>query len=64
VPNEWLKQLQPVLLLKIDSEHWLLAASDSTQAERILLAELQITGHKVVATEIQFWDAATVGDAQ
>ena len=64
VPNEWLKQLQPVLLLKIDSDHWLLAASDSTQAERVLLVELQITEHKALATEIQFWDAATVGDPQ
>jgi hypothetical protein len=60
--NEWLKQLQPVRLLKIDSEHWLLAASNSTQTERVLLVELRITEHKAQATDIQIWDAATVRD--
>ncbi len=61
--NEWLKQLQPVQLLKIDSEHWLLAASNSTQTERVLLVKLRITKHKAQATEILIWDAATAKDA-
>jgi hypothetical protein len=56
----WLKQLQPVRLLKIDSEHWLLAASNSTQTERVLLVKLRITKQKALATEIQLWDATTV----
>ncbi len=64
VSNEWLKQLQPVQLIQIDSDHWLLAASDSTQAERVLLAELHIIEHKALATEVQLWDAATAGNTQ
>jgi hypothetical protein len=62
--NDWLKQLQPVQLLKIDSEHWLLAASDPSQAERVLLVQLRLNEHKAKATEVQLWDAATVGDPQ
>lgn len=62
--NEWLKQLHPVQLVKVDAEHWLLAASDNTQAERILLAELHIFEHKALITEIQLWNAATAGAAQ
>jgi hypothetical protein len=64
ISNEWLKQLQPVQLIKIDAEHWLLAASDNTQAERVLLAELHIAEHKAIATEVRLWDAATVGVTQ
>jgi hypothetical protein len=60
--TDWLKQLQPVQLLKIDSEHWLLAASDRSQTERILLVQLQVTEHKAKATEVQIWDAATAGE--
>lgn len=59
VSNEWLKQLQVVQLLKMDSEHWLLAACDPSQAERVLLVQLHISDHKALATEIQIWDAAT-----
>jgi hypothetical protein len=62
--DDWLKQLQPVQLLKVDSEHWLLAASDLSQAERILLVQLRLNEHKAKATEVQLWDAATVGDTQ
>lgn len=61
--NEWLKQLQPVQLLKVDSEHWLLAASNYTQTERVLLVKLRITKRKAQATEILIWDAATAKDA-
>jgi hypothetical protein len=60
--NDWLKQLQAVQLLKIDSENWLLAASDRSQPERILLVQLRITEHKAKATDIEIWDAATAGD--
>jgi hypothetical protein len=60
--NDWLKYLQPVQLLKIDSENWLLAASDPNQAERVLLVQLSVKEHKAKATEVLVWDAATAGD--
>lgn len=62
--NEWLKQLQVVELLKIDAEQWLLAASASSEAERVLLVQLRISGGKALVTEIKMWDAATAGGAQ
>ncbi|MDD1615355.1 MAG: hypothetical protein CG439_429 [Methylococcaceae bacterium NSP1-2] len=62
--NEWLKKLQPVRLIKIDSEHWLLAASNSTQAERVLLVQLRVTEHKAQPTEVRIWDAATIKNTQ
>lgn len=62
--DEWLKHLQAIQLVKIDSEHWLLAASDSSLTGRVLLAELQIVDHKALATEVQLWDAATAGNIQ
>lgn len=62
--NEWLKQLQVVELLKIDAEQWLLAASVPSEAERVLLVQLRISGGKALVTEIKIWDAATAGGAQ
>lgn len=59
VSNDWLKQLQVVELVKIDAEQWLLAASNPSQAERVLLVQLRISDHKALVTEVQIWDAAT-----
>ena len=60
----WLQQLQPVQLIQIDAEHWLLAAVNSTQTERVLLVQLHVNAQEVEAKEVQIWDAATVGGAK
>jgi hypothetical protein len=62
--SAWIKQLQPIQLLKIDTEHWLLAAINPNQAERVLLVELHIAKHKAQATDVQLWDAATIRGVQ
>lgn len=60
-PNDWLKQLQAVQLVKISEDNWLLAASAPNQSEQILLARLHISKHQARATDIKIWDATNAG---
>lgn len=62
--RDWLTQLQIVQLTKLDAENWLLSVTNPNQAERVLIAQLQITDRKAQTKELQIWDAATIGRTQ
>jgi hypothetical protein len=64
ISNDWLKQLQPVQLIKINEDNWLLAASVPKQSEQILLVRLHISNHQAQSMEIKIWDAANAGGVQ
>ena len=64
ISTNWLKQLQPTQLIKINDNNWLLAASAPKQSEQILLTRLHISNHQAQAVEIKIWDAANAGGIQ